>query len=205
MGELLQRVQKLSYFKELFVSVVLKNDSNGSRYTGVPSKELLLKISALIEKHSPVINYWRASATPMLKKKQLNTRKLTRLEELMCCLVRLCTGWSLHQVADHFDISDGLASNIFVTELLYHCTTPKKRRGAYEKGQHQMILDDIIPESAVPDCEKAWIDPKSAAAVKVEELVFNNHRLKDLAILSLHFQTYDLEAFHSLLNQFALN
>ncbi|ELU15911.1 hypothetical protein CAPTEDRAFT_196020 [Capitella teleta] len=23
-------------------------------------------------------------------------------------------------------------------ELLYHCTTPKKRRGAYEKGQHQM-------------------------------------------------------------------
>ncbi|ELU14458.1 hypothetical protein CAPTEDRAFT_210913 [Capitella teleta] len=90
-------------------------------------------------------------------------------------------------------------------ELLYHCTTPKKRRGAYEKGQHQMILDDIIPESEVPDREKAWIDPKSAAAVKVEELVFNNHRLKDLATLSPHFQTYDLEPFHSLLNQFALN
>ncbi|ELT94774.1 hypothetical protein CAPTEDRAFT_99687 [Capitella teleta] len=31
------------------------------------------------------------------------------------------------------------------------------------------------------------------------------HRLKDLATLSPHFQTYDLEAFHSLLNQFALN
>ncbi|ELU03136.1 hypothetical protein CAPTEDRAFT_198323 [Capitella teleta] len=90
-------------------------------------------------------------------------------------------------------------------ELLYHCTTPKKCRGAYGKGQHQMILDDIIPESEVPDREKAWIDPKSAAAVKVEELVFNNHLLKDLATLSPHFQTYDLEAFHSLLNQFALN
>ncbi|ELU05849.1 hypothetical protein CAPTEDRAFT_187073 [Capitella teleta] len=75
-------------------------------------------------------------------------------------------------------------------ELLYHCTTLKKRRGAYEKGQHQMILDDIIPESEVPDREKAWIDPKSAAAVKVEELVFNNHQLKDLATLSPHFQTY---------------
>ncbi|ELU14307.1 hypothetical protein CAPTEDRAFT_215927 [Capitella teleta] len=80
-----------------------------------------------------------------------------------------------------------------IRELLYHCTTPKKRRGTYEKGQHQTILDDIIPESEVPDREKAWIDPKSAAAVKVEELV------------SPHFQTYDLEAFHSLLNQFALN
>ncbi|ELU16168.1 hypothetical protein CAPTEDRAFT_216408, partial [Capitella teleta] len=44
-------------------------------------------------------------------------------------------------------------------ELLYHCTTPKKLRGTYEKGQHQMILDDIIPESEVPDREKAWIDP----------------------------------------------
>ncbi|ELU11880.1 hypothetical protein CAPTEDRAFT_186085 [Capitella teleta] len=44
-------------------------------------------------------------------------------------------------------------------ELLYHCTTPKKRRGAYEKGQHQMILDDIVPESEVPDRKKAWIDP----------------------------------------------
>ncbi|ELT98721.1 hypothetical protein CAPTEDRAFT_198549 [Capitella teleta] len=92
-----------------------------------------------------------------------------------------------------------------IKELLYHCTTLKKRRGAYEKGQDQMILDDIIPESEVPDREKAWIDPKSAAAVKVEEVVFNNHRLKDLATLSPHFQTYDLEAFHSLLNQFALN
>ncbi|ELU17248.1 hypothetical protein CAPTEDRAFT_125501 [Capitella teleta] len=42
---------------------------------------------------------------------------------------------------------------------------------------------------------------ESAAALKVEELVFNNHRLKDLATLSPHFQTYDLEVFHSLLNQ----
>ncbi|ELU06788.1 hypothetical protein CAPTEDRAFT_189386 [Capitella teleta] len=30
--------------------------------------------------------------------------------------LRFC-GWSLHQVADHFDISDGLASNIFVTYI----------------------------------------------------------------------------------------
>ncbi|ELT99603.1 hypothetical protein CAPTEDRAFT_186548 [Capitella teleta] len=43
-------------------------------------------------------------------------------------------------------------------ELLYHCTTPKKRRGTYEKGQQRMILDDIIPQSEVPDREKAWIE-----------------------------------------------
>ncbi|ELT95131.1 hypothetical protein CAPTEDRAFT_203021 [Capitella teleta] len=43
----------------------------------------------------------------------------------------------------------------------------------------------------------------SAAAVKLEELVFNKYLLKDLATLSPHYQTYDLEAFHSLLNQFA--
>ncbi|ELU07532.1 hypothetical protein CAPTEDRAFT_138427, partial [Capitella teleta] len=54
------------------------------------------------------------------------------------------------------------------------------------------------------DRKKAWIDPsKSPLFLKLEELVFNKYLLKDLATLSPHYQTYDLEAFHSLLNQFA--
>ncbi|ELU05962.1 hypothetical protein CAPTEDRAFT_202478 [Capitella teleta] len=67
------------------------------------------------------------------------------------------------------------------------------------------------------DRKKAWIDPSKSplycvptylhaiisSSSKLEELVFNKYLLKDLATLSPHYQTYDLEAFHSLLNQFA--
>ncbi|ELU12114.1 hypothetical protein CAPTEDRAFT_202216 [Capitella teleta] len=104
------------------------------------------------------------------------------------------------------------ALDLLLISSKWNCsTTAPHRRSVEERAKRGnticccQILDDIIPESEVPGREKAWIDPKSAAAVKVEELVFNNHRLKDLATLSPHFQTYDLELFHSLLNQFALN
>ncbi|ELT90505.1 hypothetical protein CAPTEDRAFT_100694 [Capitella teleta] len=92
-----------------------------------------------------------------------------------------------------------------------------KQRVIFSSSNCCQILDDITPESEVFDRQKAWIYPsksplfcvttylhviflEASAAVKVEELVFNNHWLKDLATLSPHFQTYDLEAFHSLLN-----
>ncbi|ELU18626.1 hypothetical protein CAPTEDRAFT_211080 [Capitella teleta] len=49
-------------------------------------------------------------------------------------------------------------------ELLYHCTTPKKRRGAYEKGQHQMNQSRIERHPGIYS---------RSCAAKTEEEVFN--------------------------------
>ena len=48
-----------------------------------------------------------------------------------------------------------------------------------------------------------WIQPGSKAAVLLEELCLNKRLLSDVSKLSGDEQTWNLEAFHSLLNQFA--
>ena len=78
---------------------------------------------------------------------------------------------------------------------------------------HIQNIHDGHPDERYPKCEhesligreaqKRWIKCGSKAAFKLEEIVLKNKRLKDISKLSGDQQTSNIEAFHSLLIQFA--
>ena len=51
--------------------------------------------------------------------------------------------------------------------------------------------------------KRKWLQPGTKAAVLLEEICLNRRLLSDIAKLSGAEQTWNLEAFHSLINQFA--
>nr|KAG5706771.1 hypothetical protein BaRGS_007274 [Batillaria attramentaria] len=89
--------------------------------------------------------------------------------------------------------------------------------GELKKAKWTSILYHIqdvhrdLPSLEIPEClheeletdARAWLDPNTKAFTSLEKLVTEPRLLKDVAQLSSGDQTSSLEAWHSLLLQFA--
>ena len=103
---------------------VLKSDGRVMQYTGIPSMKLLLDILGLINTYYPTIKYWKGRSSTQEKNYEAGNRakpgprrSMSRIDELICTLIRLRTGWHVAELADLFDISDTRVSEIFITYM----------------------------------------------------------------------------------------
>ena len=154
------------------MELVMRNDHNVMSYTGVPTKHLLLKVQDMIEKHYPVITYWRGRETTKRQHqcKQGAERVLTTQQELVCTLTRLRTGWTEGQVADQFDVSRSHVSKLFVTyiHILDEITKPIRQwpdTDVIRKYLPPSVRKDFPKTTIIIDCAEFFIKkPRNATA-----------------------------------------
>lgn len=99
---------------------IMRTDTNVMRYTGVPSKALILGLLEIVNEHYPLIKYWAGSTSCSKKSykgcqcnKPGRRQQMSRLEELVLVLTSLRTGMPQWMIADLFDVSRTLITENF--------------------------------------------------------------------------------------------
>ena len=106
--------------KKPFSCSSIKTDAKMNFYTGIASIALFQALFNLLRPYSSDINYWQGakkmSSTRLRRNAKSNkSRKLSLQDEFLLTLMRLRLNLLNTHLADCFDISTGLCSQIFTT------------------------------------------------------------------------------------------
>lgn len=148
---------------------ILSSNKQLTRYTGIPSLPKLYGLLNIVNRHYKKIKYWsgiKSASTKNYQEKPLRKpgryRSLSRLEELVMCLVRLRTASSLWLMADMFDTSVTRITEVFATwiTILAKVTKPLRRwpkKGSLRKHMPGSIKTDYPKTTCIIDCSEFFI------------------------------------------------
>ncbi|XP_065642488.1 uncharacterized protein LOC136074115 [Hydra vulgaris] len=113
------KIKQTVKLKQKFSWRLVNNDKRMNFYTGISSIAIFNVIFGLLKPFLPSIRYWRGPKHSRSKVKQLKSiskcKLLSHKEEFLMTLMRLRLGLLNEDIADRFDISKALCSNIFTT------------------------------------------------------------------------------------------
>ena len=119
--ELCEEVQSLKLKKNTrkpFSAVSIKSDLKMKFYTGIQSVAVFNAIFLLIKPYVPKLVFWRGKkvfSSAVTKKYTTKPHKLCYRDQFLLVLMRLRLGLLVHDLADRFQISTCICSNIFST------------------------------------------------------------------------------------------
>ena len=113
-----QGTQTLSLERSLRQNWIDRIREHPMYYTGLKSRELLYFLFDLVKDKADRISLWRGSE-PKGRNKNTRLRKLSTWEEFLLTLMRIRRGIDTEMTAHLFGISVNLASNIFITWVLF--------------------------------------------------------------------------------------
>ncbi|XP_065654622.1 uncharacterized protein LOC136081249 [Hydra vulgaris] len=113
------KIKQTVKLKQKFSWRLVNNDKRMNFFTGISSIAIFNVIFGLLKPFLPSIRYWRGPKHSRSKVKQLKSiskcKLLSHKEEFLMTLMRLRLGLLNEDIADRFDISKALCSNIFTT------------------------------------------------------------------------------------------
>ncbi|XP_065653054.1 uncharacterized protein LOC136080367 [Hydra vulgaris] len=113
------KIKQTVKLKQKFSRRLVNNDKRMNFYTGISSIAIFNVIFGLLKPFLPSIRYWRGPKHSRSKVKQLKSiskcKLLSHKDEFLMTLMRLRLGLLNEDIADRFDISKALCSNIFTT------------------------------------------------------------------------------------------
>ncbi|XP_065652925.1 uncharacterized protein LOC136080238 [Hydra vulgaris] len=113
------KIKQTVKLKQKFSWRLVNNDKRMNFYIGISSIAIFNVIFGLLKPFLPSIRYWRGPKHSRSKVKQLKSiskcKLLSHKEEFLMTLMRLRLGLLNEDIADRFDISKALCSNIFTT------------------------------------------------------------------------------------------
>ncbi|XP_065671828.1 uncharacterized protein LOC136089697 [Hydra vulgaris] len=153
------KIKQTVKLKQKFSWRLVNNDKRMNFYTGISSIAIFNVIFGLLKPFLPSIRYWRGPKHSRSKVKQLKSiskcKLLSHKEEFLMTLMRLRLGLLNEDIADRFDISKALCSNIFTTFI---------RIIAYILGNAIIVW---LPSESLYNQAVTWSDYKHHNTVKV--------------------------------------
>ncbi|XP_065650954.1 uncharacterized protein LOC136079160 [Hydra vulgaris] len=153
------KIKQKVKLKQKFSWRLVNNDKRMNFYTGISSIAIFNVIFGLLKPFLPSIRYWRGPKHSRSKVKQLKSiskcKLLSHKEEFLMTLMRLRLGLLNEDIADRFDISKALCSNIFTTFI---------RIIAYILGNAIIVW---LPSESLYNQAVTWSDYKHHNTVKV--------------------------------------
>ena len=101
-----------------FSAASIRSDAKIRFYTGIQSFAVFEALFSLIKPHAPKLVFWRGAkviSSAVNKKRRHKSHRLCYMDQFLLVLMRLRLGLLLQDLADRFQISESICSNIFAT------------------------------------------------------------------------------------------